>query len=65
MIRRHMRIALLLPSPLSSMLVHIVVVSAATTTHLLILKECRVEVTLAALKTTCSHQYTIMISRFR
>jgi len=48
------------------MLVHIVVVSAATTTtHLLILKECRVEVTLAALKTTCSHQYTIMISRFR
>jgi len=38
------------------MLVHVVVVSAAaaaTTTHLLILEECRIEMTLATLEATC------------
>jgi len=36
------------------MLVHVVVVSAAAaTTHLLILEECRIEMTLATLEATC------------
>ena len=58
---RHARVALLLPSPLSSMLVHVVIVAASTTTHLLVLEECRVEVTLAAREAAYPRQYTIMM----